>query len=110
MDTVNFTRQGPPAVEPKAPVSSAAAPANAPGFQAAKASEDKASAPSPSNLLPFTSPVIASDSTTGALVLSFRDENTGEALYQYPSKTALQYQTAQTRPTGVKPVGSDEVG
>ena len=61
-----------------------------------------------SALLPYASLVIASDATTGALVLSFRDQCTGEPLYQDPSRTALQYQAAQTRQAGVPSTGADD--
>jgi len=104
MDAVDFTRQG-----SQAPIPSSKAP-SPPSAAPAAVAEDGGKAPAASTLLPYASPVIAADSTTGALVLSFRDQTTGQALYQYPSKTALQYQTAQNRPDGVKSVNSDQTG
>lgn len=107
MDAVDFTRQG-----PQAPIASSKASPSPPSSAApTAAADDGGKAPASSTtLLPYASPVIAADSTTGALVLSFRDQTTGQALYQYPSKTALQYQTVQNHQAGVKSVNPDQTG
>jgi hypothetical protein len=42
--------------------------------------------------LVYSSPVIALDAVTGAMIWQYRDSSSGEQLYQSPSRTALLYQ------------------
>ena len=55
------------------------------------------SAPPPADGIPFGSPVVRVDADTGLALLVVRDSSSGEELYQYPSKQAVEeYQRVQS--------------
>lgn len=44
---------------------------------------------------PVMTPVVNMDGATGAVILKFRDKSTGETEFQLPSRTTMQYRSAQ---------------
>ncbi|RAU23176.1 hypothetical protein CU669_03170 [Paramagnetospirillum kuznetsovii] len=67
----------------------------------------KKEAPSATDAIAFTTPVIKVDTNTGLALLVVRDGSTGEEKDQYPSKKAVaEYQRVQTGSSDSKPAAA----
>jgi hypothetical protein len=64
-------------------------------ISSASSKQDESSSDGVSTLQLYTSPIITVDAVTGVTILEYRDPQTGDELYQIPSRVTQQYQRAQ---------------
>jgi hypothetical protein len=84
----------------------AVTPSSATGSATSAPDTAPAAAAAASDATFYSSPILAVDSITGALVQEYRDTKTGAELYQSPSQVSLLYGQAQTRGSGSASSGS----